>query len=246
MVNDTPLYTYSIEEAKRLDQLDLWRESYRANVACREAIETAIKWGFDGMHLKEDCTKGVIHEFGYRRTSFVLANTLRELDHDGRFSSDNKEWGRGIYVPPDPDHNYLFTVASHPAVLDGFIREFREELQALQLYGKEQCVENARRQDFEGKVLVLSPDSLKEKYWEPEYQLWYAHDGFGCSPTAVGRSVRATCLADGETVSWDRGDFLGPIQEELLPNWAKERVAELWGQGQEQTDDPAMDGMTMG
>ena len=40
--------------------------------------------------------------------------------------------------------------------------------------------------DYEGRVLVLSPDTLKESCWTPQNQLWLAHDGFGCSPHAVG------------------------------------------------------------
>ena len=68
---------------------------------------------------------------------------------------------------------------------------------------------------------MLSPDTLKESCWKPENQLWYAHDGFGCSPTAIGRSIRCTCLNDEEMARWNRTDFTGVLKEEFLPDWAR-------------------------
>lgn len=221
------LYPYSVEDARQRDEVSRWRESFRANIACKEAIEAAIRRDFDGMHLKDGCAQSVIAEFGYKRTAFVLANTLLEKDYDGRFSYANKEWSRRIFVPPDKDHNYQFVVDSHPAVLDGFVDEYRRSYAALALFDSTHCIPASKDMDYEGKVLVLSPDTLKESCWRQEDQLWYAHDGFGCSPNAIGRSIRCTCLGDGEHTRWNRSDFIGIIREELLPDWAKEQVEQL-------------------
>jgi hypothetical protein len=90
--------------------------------------------------------------------------------------------------------------------------------------------------------MVLSQRILKESCWSPQDQLWLARDGFGCAPDAIGRSIRATCLADGETVRWNRHDFTGVLKDELLPNWARERLAELQEQKQENS---GMGGMEM-
>ena len=86
-MNETYLYPYSAQEARIRNQLPMWRESYRANVACRNAIEETIRQNFDGMHLKKDCLEPVLAEYGYKRTEWVLATTLQELSWDGRFSS---------------------------------------------------------------------------------------------------------------------------------------------------------------
>lgn len=73
----------------------------------------------------------------------------------------------------------------------------------------------------------------------------YAHDGFGCSPHAIGRSVRCTCLGDSEMTRWNRNEFIGVLDDNFLPEWAKPKLAEL--QAQEQTvsptsrDDEALD-----
>lgn len=221
------LYPYSAEEARRRDELDQWRQSHRMNIACVEFIEDSILSGFDGMHLDTACVKSVIAAYGYRRTGFVLANTLQELSYDGRFNPSNKAWGKQTFVPPDKRHNYEFIVSSHPAVLDGFINEFREAYAELGLFEVKHCEADTDELDYEGKVLVMNPDVFREAYWEPKYQLWYAHDGFGCAPHAIGRSIRCTCLGDGEHTRWNRDDFIGPIKEEFLPDWAKEQAEQL-------------------
>ena len=41
-MNDTYLYPWGPKDARNRNEIALWRESYRANVACRQAIEDAI------------------------------------------------------------------------------------------------------------------------------------------------------------------------------------------------------------
>ena len=227
-MNETYLYPYSAEDARRRDELTLWRASHKANIACKEAIEEAVRSHFDGAYLDEGCLADVLREFGYKRTAWVLANTVQHLDWDGRFSPRNKEWARQIDIPQDKQHNIDFIVTSHPAVLDGVVDQYREAYQALGLFGPEQCEpDSCSSLDYEGKVLVLSPEALGESCWSQEHQLWYAHDGFGCSPHAIGRSIRCTCLGDGEEACWERTDFVGVLKEDILPDWAREKLAEL-------------------
>ena len=240
-MNETYLYPYSAKEARERNELSLWRESHRANIACRDAIEDTIRRSFDGMHLNEDCLAPVLTAYGYKRTAWVLANTLNELKWDGRFSPANKQWAERRYIPQDERHNAEITVRSHPAVLDGFVSLYRKAVQALNLFGAEHCVGDRAEQDYTGKVLVLSPDTLKESCWSQENQLWYAHDGFGCSPHTIGRSVRCTCLGDGEMTRWNRNEFIGVLDDKFLPEWAKPKLAEL--NAQEQTE--ALGGMNM-
>ena len=242
-MNDTYLYPYSSAEARDRNELSLWRESHKANIACRNAIEDAIRQSFDGMHLDKNCITPVLEEYGYKRTAWVLANTLHELKWDGRFGLANKQWAERACIPTDLNHNSDFVVRSHPAVLDGFVTFYRKAVQALNLFGAEHCVGDRAEQDFTGKVLVLSPEALQEQYWGQDYQLLYARSGFGCAPHSSGRAVFATCLSDGETARWNREDFIGVLDDKFLPEWAKPKLAEL--QAQEQTDTPTMGGMNM-
>ena len=234
-MNETYLYRGSAQEARSRNELSLWRESYRANIACRKAIEDTIRQHFNGMNLDPACLTPVLEEYGYKRTEWVLANTLHELKWDGRFSYANKHWAEKIYIPTDLNHDSDFVVRSHPAILDGFVGLYRKAYQKLGLFGSEHCIGDRAEQDYTGKVLVLSPDTLKESYWSQENQLWYAHDGFGCSPTAIGRSVRCTCLGDGEMTRWNRDEFIGVLDEKFLPEWAQEKLAELTAPRQEES-----------
>lgn len=164
-MNDTYLYPYSSAEARERNELPLWRENHKANIACRDAIEEAIRQNFDGMHLDKNCITPVLEEYGYKRTAWVLANTLHELKWDGRFGHANKQWAERACIPTDLNHNSDFVVRSHPAVLDGFVTFYRKAVQALNLFGAEHCVGDRAEQDYTGKVLVLSPEALREQYW---------------------------------------------------------------------------------
>ena len=149
-------------------------------------------------------------------------------------------------IPSDHWHNSDFVVESHPAVLDGFVTQYCKAYQALGLFGPEHChPDSFSSLDYEGKVLVLSPDILKESYWNEGAMLWYAHDGFGCGPHAIGRSIRCTCLGDGEMTRWNRADFMGVLKDQFLPDWAAEKLAELKGMEQTQSEHRAMGDMTM-
>ena len=242
-MNEIYLYRGSAQEARSRDELPLWRESHKANVACRKAIEDTIRQHFDGMNLDPACLTPVLAEYGYKRTEWVLAATLQELQWDGRFHPANKEWAARHFIPKDERHNADITVRSHPAILDGFVSLYRKAYQKLGLFGPEHCVGDRAEQDYTGKVLVLSPDTLREQYWRQEYQLLYAQSGFGCKPHSRGRAVFAVSLVDGETARWNREDFVGVLKEELLPEWAREKLAEL--KMQEQSGAPTMGSMGM-
>ena len=226
------VYPYSFSEAKKKNEINQWVESHAENIMCKKAIESAIRSKFDGFFLSPDCAKSVLAEYGYKRVSFVLANTIQEKSHDGRFDPQNKEWAHRQYIPKDGDFSQQFIVESHPAVLNGFVNQFQNEYADLKLFGPEHCDTSPDAGDYTGKVLIMSPSTLKESYWSQENQLWLASGGFGCSPNASGRAVYATCLGDGEITRWDRADFLGPIKEEHLPDWAKQQVEKL-NNGQE-------------
>lgn len=128
------IYKLSPEEARAMGETALFRESKRMNVACKEAIEAAIRENFDGMHLKKECIRPVMEEYGIDRVEWVLANTLRHLNYDGRFSRSNKEWAGSFAIPESGTQGYDpgldFIVGSHPAVLDGFVNLVRREREA--------------------------------------------------------------------------------------------------------------------
>lgn len=84
------------------------------------------------------------------------------------------------------------------------------------------------------KEVIFILKLLSERLFFPVH-IRYAHDGFGCSPTAIGRSVRCTCLGDGEMTRWNRDEFIGVLDEKFLPEWAQEKLAELTAPRQEES-----------
>lgn len=189
MEDKIQLYTSSQEEAKKYDEVDLWRESYKENVRCARAIEEAIRDNFDDKTLRQNCAESIIEEFGFARVNFVLANTLREKNWDIRFSEDNFQWAKSIYVPRE-DTSWMFAVESLPAVVNGFCDQVRKAWQELGLYDQSHCVDTQGEQcDYRDKIVILRGEYFKDEFKAPENQLFLAESGFGCSPNARGQKV---------------------------------------------------------
>lgn len=249
MANDYPyVYPHSRAEASRLKQTQMHEDSFRLNVECARAIEQAIREHFDesAERLTECCVQSVLEQYGFKRVNFVLANSLKEFQKSAcnhLVSDETYRWGQGIFIPPDGKYIRYYTVDTAAALLEAFTTQTRQAYQALNLFGPEHCVGDRHEQDYTGKVLVISLDVLRESCWDPRNQLWLAEHGFGCSPTASGRAVYATCLGDGEKARWNRADFIGVLDERYLPDWAAEKLEELRPTQQEQSGGPTMGSM---
>ncbi len=128
-----PVYHQSGSYARMTGDLDVYRASAQANQACKEAIEQIIRENFDGMRLPRGLAERIIDQFGPDRVSWMLANTIRQKMHDGRFGLDNKNWALNVPVQPNMamghDQNVYLTIETHPAVLDGFIRHARAAME---------------------------------------------------------------------------------------------------------------------
>ena len=219
MEDKIQLYTSSQEEAKKYNEVDLWRESYKENVRCAWAIEDAIRDNFDGKTLRQNSAKRVIEEFGFARVNFVLANTLREKNWDLRFSEDNFQWAKSIYVPRD-DTSWMFAVESPPAVVNEFCDQVRKAWQELGLYDQSHCVDTQGEQcDYRDKIVILRGEYFKDEFKAPENQLFLAESGFGCSPNARGQKVYGVFLHDLENACIQRSDIMGVAKDTCLPEW---------------------------
>ena len=76
MKDNTPLYIYPASYAHEHGELDQYRASYKANIACREAIEQAIADHYRDNRLSREAVHQVLEQFGYDRMFYVLANTV--------------------------------------------------------------------------------------------------------------------------------------------------------------------------
>lgn len=123
-----PVYRYPAADAWEHGELKEFRASMNENIDCKTAIETAIRENFDGMRLNHHAAVEVLENYGPERVSYVLANTIRELEYDGRISRDNKAWAQTIPIYTEQGETTECVVTSHPAVLDGFIGLAREKM----------------------------------------------------------------------------------------------------------------------
>lgn len=99
-----PVYPYSGSYAREHDELELYRKSRRANVACRDAIDKAIS-----EHYKDNSLDGkaavaqVVEQFGFDRMLHICACTVRDKERDGRISQDNIRWAHTLPIFEDND-----------------------------------------------------------------------------------------------------------------------------------------------
>lgn len=247
MSERVPLYEWSLDDAIRNNEQDLWRESYKENCDCARAIERAINENYHN-NILEDCAKPIIERYGFDRVNFVLANTVQQKDYDGRISEDNKKWARSFHIPRD-DKNWQFTVDSHPGLTNLFINDARREWQALGLFDYSHCIDEGDGQiDYTGKVVVIKPTELKDEYKTPQSQLFFAESGNGCRPNARGTKVYGFHPDNGEKGYYRRYDILGVLKDDCIPDWAKEKLAEFrTSETQSDAEVPTEEsGMTMG
>ena len=85
------LYKWSLSEAQKLGEVDLWRESYKENCTCARAIEDFITSHYADNCLNTDGVEELIERFGFNRLNWVLANTIQRKQADGRFNQSNKD-----------------------------------------------------------------------------------------------------------------------------------------------------------
>lgn len=215
-----PLYRFSLSNAKKYDEVELWRESHKENCVCAREIENCISDNYSDNCLDTDFAKNIISKFGFDRVMWVLSNTIQRNSKDERFSTDNKKWAKSIFIPNDSER-WHFEVTSHQGLVNMFTDRVRKEWAQLGLYDRTHCTEEG---DFENKIIVFKPSTLKDKYKTPEFQLFYATGGFGCDPIKMGQQVNGFFLKDGEFTHFRRQDFIGVLKEELIPEWAVENL----------------------
>ncbi|WP_305117566.1 DUF3849 domain-containing protein, partial [Acutalibacter muris] len=118
---------YPGDYARENGELDQFRTSLKANLACAEEIGATISKYHDGLHFdSKAAVRDVVQKFGYERTLFVLAATVQNNLHDGRYSSANKDWAMTAPVF-DSKRSFEYAVRSHPVLVDAFLTTARHE-----------------------------------------------------------------------------------------------------------------------
>ena len=165
---ELPVYRQNAAYAREHGELEQYRVSRQANIACREAIEQAIHQNYDGSRLFDGTAAKVMQQYGAERVLYVLANTIQQKELDGRFSFPNREWAKTEDVQSNRDdfgidRNYEFVVNSHAGLTDLFVSQARQEVERPpRASGREQL---KRAQE---KAEKKSPVQVVPKSKEPE------------------------------------------------------------------------------
>ena len=119
-------------------------------------------------------------------------------------------------------------VGLHPTLVSTFAEMVCKAWKDLGLYDKSHCYdESCEALDYAGKIVVIHPRSLTDEEKTPDNQLFLAKKGNGCKPLATGTAVFGTFLKTKKTESVMRGEIIGVIKLELLPEWAQRRFLEI-------------------
>ena len=163
MAEHKPLYRWSFNEAVRLGETDHWRASHTENIACREYITQTINLHYDGACLGGDVAEHCIAKFGYDRVNWLLANTIRLKEDDGRFSAENKEWAKGFFFEHDDSYNMGSIMFLDGVDSDEMLGEFALENGMIEEYNNlpdaiyealDKTKAGARMREWEGGVIV--------------------------------------------------------------------------------------------
>ena len=125
------VYMATLIDAKQNNELEAYNESQKLNHECAAGIKKAINDSHTGNYHYDlsAALKAVIAEYGTERVQVVLANTITYMNHDGRYSDDNKQWAKTIPLPQQPESSLSeFVCDAHSILVDGFINTVRKEL----------------------------------------------------------------------------------------------------------------------
>ena len=125
---DAPVYRETANYAYEAGELDAYRASYDANIACADAIEQAISENYaDNRLATRVAVETVLEQFSEERVQYVLANTVQHSLHDGRYHSENKDWAGKISVCEENSESFIIGQA-HPGLVNLFINQFKDLL----------------------------------------------------------------------------------------------------------------------
>ena len=207
MLNANPVKAYpevymgTLEKAMQERNVDAYLDSRKLNIDCKNSIEQAISEGFDGMRLNPDAAVGVVEKYGEERVAFVLANTLKQLSYDGRFSDGNKRWADGIDVPENisrgMDLNRDYIVGSHPTVLNGFIDMARNEIRTRKL----EEVLGVKNQHITETTRGYEADGHTGTWYAMDMKTYHGERFFQMRSEEYGQDVANIIVSENEIIS---------------------------------------------
>ena len=169
-----PVYQNSMEYAEQHGESAQYFASHDANVACKEAINNAIAWNYQDNCLSEKGAKQIVGQYGFDRTFFVLAATIRQQAWDGRISRSNIDWANTQPSFENKDNmgrdinlEYVVSGSGSPGLTNLFLTQVREEYKLFQEQEKGQQRKEPEK-DFRKAAVYLRSAQWAESHGEME------------------------------------------------------------------------------
>lgn len=204
---DVPVYREMANYAYEADEMDAYRASRDANIACAEAIEQAISENYVDYRLSTRvAVETVLEQFSEERVQYVLANTVQHNLHDGRYHAENKDWAGKISVCEENGDSFIVNHV-HPGLVNLFINQFKdllpdkaqEQHETASIPEPEKAaMPKHRLTPDEKKIKAAVMDTLKAR-------IAYANDGMRSTVKASEQSQRIMAQyrvkIEGDTVT---------------------------------------------
>ena len=190
--HDVPIYREMANYAYEAGELDAYRASLDANMACKEAIEAAISENYVDYRLSTRvAVETVLEQFSEERVQYVLANTVQHNLHDGRYHAENKDWAGKISVCEENSESYIISQV-HPGLVNLFINQFKELLPEI-TQEQHDTVSSPEPEKTVASKHRLTPDekAIKDAVMDTlKARIAYANDGMRSTVKASAQSQR--------------------------------------------------------
>ena len=190
--HDVPIYREMANYAYEAGELDAYRASLDANMACKEAIEAAISENYVDYRLSTRvAVETVLEQFSEERVQYVLANTVQHNLHDGRYHAENKDWAGKISVCEENSESYIVSQV-HPGLVNLFINQFKELLPEI-TQEQHDTVSSPEPEKTVVSKHRLTPDekAIKDAVMDTlKARIAYANDGMRSTVKASAQSQR--------------------------------------------------------
>ena len=190
--HDVPIYREMANYAYEAGELDAYRASLDANMACKEAIEAAISENYVDYRLSTRvAVETVLEQFSEERVQYVLANTVQHNLHDGRYHAENKDWAGKISVCEENSESYIVSQV-HPGLVNLFINQFKELLPEI-TQEQTETVYSPEPEKTVASKHRLTPDekAIKDAVMDTlKARIAYANDGMRSTVKASDQSQR--------------------------------------------------------
>ena len=189
--HDVPIYREMANYAYEAGELDAYRASLDANMACKEAIEAAISENYVDYRLSTRvAVETVLEQFSEERVQYVLANTVQHNLHDGRYHAENKDWAGKISVCEENSESYIVSQV-HPGFVNLFINQFKELLPEITQEQHETVSPEPEKTVASKHRLTPDEKAIKDAVMDTlKARIAYANDGMRSTVKASDQSQR--------------------------------------------------------